>query len=197
MAILPIYVYDQPVLRRKAKTVRAVDETLIKLAEDMFETMHNASGIGLAANQVGVLQRMVVIDITGTEEGKDMKPLVLINPEVIHEDGEVTLEEGCLSLPDLRDEVERPEKITVRFLDLELKPQEMTVDGLLARVFQHEIDHLNGVLFFDHLGAVRRRLLTGRLNKMKRGEVEVGYPVVGALYVPRQPHEAEGRAAEG
>ncbi|HEX9007130.1 MAG TPA: peptide deformylase, partial [Bacteroidota bacterium] len=100
MAILPIYVYDQPVLRRKAKTVRAVDGTLIKLAEDMFETMHNASGIGLAANQVGVPQRMVVIDITGTEEGKDMKPLVLINPEVTHEEGEVTLEEGCLSLPD-------------------------------------------------------------------------------------------------
>ncbi len=196
MAILPIYVFDQPVLRRKAKTVRAVDQSLIRLAEDMFETMHNASGIGLAANQVGVLQRLIVIDVSGTEEGKDMKPLVIINPEIVQEEGEVTLEEGCLSLPELRDEVNRPEKITIRFVDLELKPQEMKVGGLLARVFQHEIDHLNGVLFFDHLGAVRRRLLTGRLNKMRRGEVEVGYPVVGALYVPGQPHEAEDRAAD-
>jgi peptide deformylase len=157
--------------------------------------MHNANGIGLAANQVGSLQRVVVVDISGTDEGKDSKPVVLVNPEVVREEGLVTMEEGCLSLPDLHDEVERAERVTVRFRDLEFKQQEMTVDGILARVFQHEIDHLNGALFFDHLGAVRRRLLNGRLNKLKRGEVEVFYPAVGAIYVAPAPGAQRSRAA--
>ena len=122
MAILPIYIYDQQVLRRRAKTIRQVDEGVIRLAEDMFETMHNANGIGLAANQVGVLQRVVVVDLSGTEEGKGTKPLILLNPEIVAEEEEIAIEEGCLSLPDLRDEVDRPEKVTVRYRDLEFSP---------------------------------------------------------------------------
>ena len=192
MAILPIYIYDQQVLQRRAKTIRQMDEGVIRLAEDMFETMHNANGIGLAANQVGVLQRVVVVDLSGTDEGKGTKPLILLNPEIVGEDGEITIEEGCLSLPDLRDEVDRPEKVTVRYRDLEFKEQRFTADGMLARVCQHEIDHLNGVLFFDRLGAVRRKLLTGRLNRMARGEVEVDYPVVGGIYVPPAPGVVKG-----
>lgn len=196
MPILPIYVYDQPVLRRRAKPVRGIDGALTKLTEDMFETMHGANGIGLAANQVGSLQRIVVVDLSVTEEWKDTKPLILLNPEVVRQEGEVTMEEGCLSLPDIRDEVDRAETITVRFLDLEFRQQELTASGLLARVCMHEIDHLNGVLFFDHLGPLKRKLLNGRLNRLKSGDMEVDYPVVGAIYVPADPAVPKGPPSE-
>lgn len=98
------------------------------------------------------------------------------------------MEEGCLSIPDLREDVERPETIVLRFKDLEFKPQEIRTEGMLARVIQHELDHLNGVLFFDHLNVVRRKLLRGRLNKIKRGEATVTYPAIGAVEVPRDPN---------
>lgn len=178
MAIVPIYLYDQPVLRKKAKPIRAVDEDLVRLAVDMLETMHQANGIGLAANQVGSLYRIIVVDLSGMEDAGDAKPLVLLNPEVVSEAGTWVLEEGCLSIPDIREEVERAEQIRVKFRDLENREQILDADGMLGRVILHEIDHLNGVLFFDHLNAVKRKLLRGRLNKIRRGEVEVHYPVV-------------------
>lgn len=179
MALLPIYTFGQPVLRKKAKAVRDT-EGLAKFAEDMFETMRNANGIGLAANQVGSLQRVIVIDVSEMEEAQESEPLVLINPKVVNELGKSVLEEGCLSIPDVRDEVQRPEQITVRFHDVNLEEQEMEAEGLLARVILHEIDHLNGVLFIDRLSAIKRKLLRGRLNKIQRGEIEVKYPVVTA-----------------
>lgn len=178
MSILPIYVYNQPVLRKKARPVRQRDEALARQAADMLETMHQASGIGLAANQVGSLQRIIVVDLSGMEEYPDARPMAMLNPEVLEEEGRAAMEEGCLSIPDIREEVERAEKIRVRYHDLEFQPQEITAEGLLARVILHEIDHLNGVLFIDRIGAVKRKLLRGRLNKMDRGEVEVHYPVV-------------------
>jgi peptide deformylase len=181
-------VFDQPVLRKKAKPVREVNETLTRFVEDMFETMRGAMGIGLAATQVGSTQRVVTIDISETEEGKGSHPLVLLNPEIVREEGERTMEEGCLSLPDLRDEITRPERVLVTYRDMEFKEQEIFADGMLARVMQHEIDHLNGVLFIDKLGLVRRKLLTGRLNKMRKGQVEANYPTVGAIYVPPDPN---------
>lgn len=195
MAILPIYIYEQPVLRRKAKPVNDVDDALIKLTEDMFETMHNAFGVGLAATQVGSLQRVAVLDVGEEDEGREKKPLIVLNPEIVREDGSVVMEEGCLSLPDLRDDVDRPSRITVRYRDLAFQEQEIFADGLLARALQHEIDHLNGVLFIDHIGLVRRKLMHGRLNKMKRGQSEAPYPVVGGIEVtpdptvPRKPTE--------
>lgn len=190
MSVLPIYTYDQAVLRRKAKPVRRKDEQLTRFVEDMFETMHAANGVGLAANQVGLLQRVVVIDVSGMEETRGVPPLVLINPEVSGEEGAVTMEEGCLSIPEIREEVERPERIILRFKDLEMNDREMEADGFLARVSLHEIDHLNGVLFIDHLNSVKRKLLRGRLNKIRKGEVEVKYPIVSAVpAVPRLDFE--------
>jgi len=177
MAQLPIFIYDDPVLRRKAKPVREVDDDLRKLAVDMMETMRTAHGIGLAANQVGSLQRLIVVDVSGMEDVPDIPPLVMFNPEVLREEGSFIMEEGCLSIPDIREEVERPELIRLRFKDLEFRDHEIEAGGILARVILHEIDHLNGVLFIDRLGAVKRKLLRGRLNKIRRGEYEVSYPV--------------------
>lgn len=185
MAILPVYLYDHPVLRKKAKPIREVDDDLRHQAGDMMETMHRASGIGLAANQVGSLRRIIVVDISGVEDSDPgATPLVMINPEVLDEQGRWVMEEGCLSIPDIREEVERPERIRLRYRDLEFREQNLETDGLQARVILHEIDHLDGVLFFDRIGAVRRKLLRGRLNKVARGECETAYPVVlgdGAL----------------
>jgi len=177
MAQLPIFIYDDPVLRRKAKPVRQVEDDLRTFAADMMETMHFAHGIGLAANQVGSLQRIIVVDVSGMEESPEIPPLIMLNPEVLREEGALIMEEGCLSIPDIREEVERPELIRVRFKDLEFRDHEIEAGGILARVILHEIDHLNGVLFIDRLGAVRRKLLRGRLNKLRRGEYEVNYPV--------------------
>jgi len=186
--VLPIYTYGQPSLRKKAKPVRKVDERLVKFIEDMFDTMHNANGIGLAANQVGSLDRVIVVDISDSEaqDGvqtppEDRKPMVLINPEVISQEGKWSMEEGCLSIPDIRDDVERAEKVRVRYMDLEFKGQELEADGLLGRVLLHEIDHLNGVLFIDHLSYVKQKLLRGRLNRVRKGEMEVNYPVVSEV----------------
>jgi len=149
--------------------------------------MRKANGIGLAANQVGSLQRIVVIDVSGIEGMEGAKPLTLLNPRVVAEDGEVAMEEGCLSLPELRDDVDRPEKVTVEYMDLDLQKQSIAADGIFARVLQHEIDHLNGLLFIDRLGAVRRKLLRGRLNKILKGEVEANYPIVVSSQTP-EPH---------
>jgi peptide deformylase len=178
LAVLPIYVVDQPVLRKKAKPVRSVGEKLATLARDMLETMQKANGIGLAANQVGSLQRIIVVDISGMEETREVPPVVMVNPVVVEEEGRWLMEEGCLSIPDIREEVERAENIKVRFQDLDFTERVIKADGLLGRVILHEIDHLNGILFIDRIGSVKRKLLRGRLNKLRRGDFEVAYPVV-------------------
>ena len=113
VSVLPIYTIDQPVLRKKARAVRKIDESLVTLAADMVETMRKANGIGLAANQVGSLHRIIVVDLSGMEETKDFTPMVLINPEVYHEEGRWVMEEGCLSIPDVREDVERAEEIRI------------------------------------------------------------------------------------
>ncbi len=178
MAILPIYIYDQKILRKRARQVKAVTDDLAMLAANMLETMHKANGIGLAANQVGSLDRIIVVDLSGMEDAKDFVPLIMLNPEVVAEEGKLIMEEGCLSIPGIREEVERADKIRVRYRDLTFAERELEADGMLGRVILHETDHLNGVLFFDRLSAVKRKLLRGRLNKIARGEVEVDYPIV-------------------
>jgi peptide deformylase len=178
VSVLPIYLYEHSLLRKKAKPIKRPDAHVSRIADDMLETMHKASGIGLAANQVGLLQRIIVVDLSGTEEDTEFAPLVLINPEVVEESGRLSMEEGCLSIPDIREEVERPEEIAVRFRNLDFDEQHLETGGLLARVILHEIDHLDGILFVDRIGAVKRKLFRGRLNKLRRGEVEVGYPIV-------------------
>jgi peptide deformylase len=179
VAVLPIYLFGQSVLRKKARPVKGVDADLVKFAGDMVETMGKASGIGLAATQVGDLRRVITIDLSAIEETKDQPPTAMINPEILFEEGEFTMEEGCLSLPGLREEVKRPERIRLRYRDINFLEHEIIAEGTLSRVVQHEIDHLDGVLFVDHLSAVKRKLLRGRLNKMVRGEIEADYPVVG------------------
>jgi peptide deformylase len=155
MAIRPIIVLPDKRLRAVSKPVARIDDEIRTLVADMFETMYDAPGVGLAAIQVGVPKRVATIDATRGEEPK--KPVALINPEIVWASEErVAHEEGCLSIPEYLDEVIRPERVKVRFLDLEGKAQEIDADGLLARVVQHEVDHINGVLFIDHLSKLKR-----------------------------------------
>jgi len=193
MARLPIYLYGSEILRKKAKPIQALDDATIKLMYDMAETMRKANGVGLAATQVGDLRRMLVLDISAiergeTEEGEERperpaqeaKVMVVMNPEVHHEEGSWTAEEGCLSIPDLHAEVKRAEKIRVKFRDANFEEVELDAGGLLARALLHEIDHLNGVMFVDHLSVARRALLRSELRKIKKGEVDTVYPVISA-----------------
>lgn len=176
MAILPIVTYGHPALREEAKPVEA-NEEIRQLVENMFETMKNAQGIGLAGNQVDVLKRIIVIDLSELDDYKDQKPLVLINPEIISQEGEWEMEEGCLSIPIVRDIVTRAEIIRVRYKDIHFEEVELVADNILGRVILHEIDHLNGVLFIDHLPPGRRKFHKGLLLDIKRGELEIPYPV--------------------
>jgi peptide deformylase len=178
LAVLPIYVSEQSTLRKRARAIKQTSEAIRRLGEDMLETMHKANGIGLAANQVGLLQRIIVVDVSEMEEFKTVPPMIMVNPEIIAASGECTMEEGCLSIPEVREEVARPEAIRVRYRDTDFEPYELDATGMLARVIMHEIDHLNGVLFIDHIGGLKRKLLRGRLNKIHRGDIEVSYPIV-------------------
>lgn len=164
MAVLPIVQYPDPVLRRVCDPVEAIDEELRQLVADMVETMHDAPGIGLAAPQVGVSKRLAVIDL-GVGEDED-ELLVLINPEIVDSSGRASDTEGCLSIQDLTERVTRPELVTLRAENLEGEAYEIEADGLLARAIQHELDHLDGVLFIDHLKGLRRERAKRRLKRL-------------------------------
>lgn len=180
MSLLPIYTYGAPILRKKARPLAAAGDDVLRLALDMFETMHKAQGIGLAATQVGSLDRVLVVDLAGMEGYEEFRPLTVINPEIVSREGRSTMEEGCLSIPDVRDEVERAETIVLRYRDASFDQYEMTASGILARVILHEIDHLDGILFIDHLPEARRKAIAADLKRIEKGEVEVGYPIVTA-----------------
>jgi peptide deformylase len=186
MSILPIYTYGTNVLRKKAQAVHRVNDDIIRLVMDMHETMHRSNGIGLAANQVGILHRVVVVDLSDMEEMEEFKPLTMINPEIVSAEGAWTVEEGCLSIPDVRDDVERAETIRARFKDANFKDVEIEATGLVGRVILHEIDHLDGVLFIDRLPKEKKKLHVEELKQIQRGEMEVLYPVITAA-------EARGR----
>jgi peptide deformylase len=164
MALMPILQFPDPRLRKKASAVVRVDEALGRLVDDMFETMYAAPGIGLAATQVDVHQRLLVADVS-TEKNA---PHVLINPEILEKDGVAITEEGCLSVPGYYEEVERANHIKVRFLDRQGEPREEEFEGLLAVCVQHEIDHLNGKLFVDYLSEAKRQRIRKRLMKERR-----------------------------
>ena len=163
MALLDIRVLGDPVLRRETVPVAEVTDELRKLIDDMFETMHAANGIGLAAPQVGRTERVCVIDIG--EEGPG--PLALVNPEIVEESGEVRWEEGCLSIPEIYGEVTRSARVKVRALDRDGQPFEVEGEQLLAVCMQHEIDHLHGKLFIDYLSLLKRRAALAKWEKMK------------------------------
>jgi peptide deformylase len=167
MAVLPILTAPDPVLKSKSKPVAAVDSRIAALMEDMLETMYKAPGIGLAAPQVGVLERVVVMDTGKTEETRN--PIRMANPEIIWaSDADNTYEEGCLSVPEHYSNVVRPAEVKVRYLDETGKPQEIHADGLLATVVQHEMDHLDGILFIDHISALKRNMILRKLLKAKK-----------------------------
>ncbi|MCY3771388.1 MAG: peptide deformylase [Gemmatimonadetes bacterium] len=178
MAVRPIRIYGDPILREKARPVEETTAALRRLAEDMIDTMIEAEGIGLAAPQVGETVRMYVVNLGAIGPGLfrdrggpslegDPDHLVLVNPRVVKREGAQTADEGCLSIPELYEKVTRPEVVRVEAADLDGRPLEIEGSGLLARVLVHEYDHLEGVLFIDHIGKLRQQFIRGKLRKLK------------------------------
>jgi peptide deformylase len=166
VAVLPICKYGEEVLRLPAKPVETIDDELQKLIDDMIDTMYAAPGVGLAANQVGVSKRLMLIDLSvGRRSGECH---VFINPEIIESEGEVTEEEGCLSIPDFVEVVTRPERVKLRYTDRKGREREMWGEGLMARAMCHEIDHLNGTLFVDHLRGLKKDRILKKISKLAK-----------------------------
>ncbi|MDQ0318741.1 peptide deformylase [Pararhizobium capsulatum DSM 1112] len=164
MTIKPLIILPDPVLRELSKPVETVNDDIRRLADDMLDTMYDAPGIGLAAIQIGVPRRILVIDVS--KDGEEKQPLVFINPEIVRSAEERSVyEEGCLSIPDYYAEVERPAEITVNFLDRDGKAHTVEADGLLATCLQHEIDHLNGLLFIDYISKLKREMVIRKFTK--------------------------------
>lgn len=169
MAILEIIRYGNPILREIAPPVESITKKDCELIESMLETMYHNKGVGLAAPQVGVSKRIFVADVKQTEEKGDPHPLIFINPEITAESEEdATFKEGCLSLPDVEGEVYRPVRISIKAYNKNLKPFDIEADKLLARIIQHEIDHLNGILFIDKIGKIKRSLIAGQINQIRK-----------------------------
>jgi len=169
MAVLPILKIPDPVLRKKAKPVERVDAELRRLMDDMLATMYEAPGIGLAAPQVGVLRRLIVMDPAKDEAPKS--PIVMVNPEILERSEEMRVhDEGCLSIPDFTAEIERPAKTRVSYIDPQGNKQEAKLEGIWSTLVQHEIDHLNGVLFIDYLSRLKRDMVVRKFTKQKRTE---------------------------
>ena len=171
MAVRQIRVMGDEILTKKCKPVKEMTGRTMELIEDMFETMYEANGCGLAAPQVGVLKQIVIIDVD------DGNQYVMINPEIIAQEGEQTGYEGCLSLPGIHESVKRGNKIRVKYLDEDLVEHDEIVEGYLARVMQHEFDHLDGKMFIDHLSPLRRQMIKGKLNAMLKGKAHCTYKV--------------------
>jgi peptide deformylase len=172
MALLPIITAPDPRLKIKALPVAAVNDKVRRLMDDMLATMRQAIGVGLAAPQVGVAKRVIVLDVA--REGEQPQPMMLANPEILWRSAELTTgSEGCLSLPEHYAEVTRPEKIRLRYLDYQNEIREIEASGLLATCVQHEIDHLDGVLFVDHISMVKRGMILRKLAKSKRNRTLV------------------------
>jgi peptide deformylase len=168
MSLLEIREYPDPILKQKAKPVEKVDDSIRQLLNDMTETMYAAPGVGLAAPQIGVSLRVIVVDASPRDEGS--KLMKLVNPVITYAEGSVSSEEGCLSIPEITGEVVRAKKISVEALDENGNPLHFTTDTFLARVIQHEIDHLDGTLFIDRLGRLRQDLIKRKLKKRARKE---------------------------
>ena len=169
MAIRPILKLPDPILRKKAKSIERVDADLRRLVDDMLATMYDAPGIGLAAPQIGILRRLIVMDPAKDEAPKT--PVIMVNPEILERSEELRVhDEGCLSIPDFTAEIERPAKTRVSFLDRAGKKQEIELEGIWSTLVQHEIDHLNGVLFIDYLSRLKRDRIVKKFTKAKRAD---------------------------
>lgn len=171
MSILKIFTVPDAVLTEVAQPVNRVDEAVQKQMKDMLETMYDAPGIGLAANQVGMLNRVLVMDLEWKKEGGSENPIFMANPEIIWKSEDMSvMEEGCLSVPDQYAEVVRPAQVRVKYLDYDGKEAELLADGLMSHCVQHEIDHLNGLRFIDHLSKLKRDMMIRKVQKLKRGQ---------------------------
>ncbi len=167
MSVLPLVIAPDPRLEQPSAKVDVVDDSIRKLLNDMLETMYANDGIGLAAVQVGVMKRCIVMDVAVREGGNE--PIKLINPEIISNSDDISVfQEGCLSFPDQYSDVERPEKVTVRYLDENGQEQTLEADGIMATCVQHEIDHINGVVFVDHISRLKRDMIMKKLAKAKK-----------------------------
>lgn len=176
--IYPVIAYGDPVLKRPAEPVAKEHPELQKLIDDMFETMYNANGVGIAAPQIGKSIRLFIVDGSAFEDEPDMENFkqTYINPQLLEADGEPwAYEEGCLSIPNVRQDVNRPERIRIKYFDRDWKAQEDVLEGLKARIVQHEFDHIEGILFTDHLTTFKKRLLKGKLSNISKGKVDVDY----------------------
>jgi peptide deformylase len=165
MAVLEILKFPHPVLRKRAREVKEIDERLHRLAQDMTETTYRAPGVGLAAPQVGVPDRLIVVDLSVGERPDER--IVVVNPEIVCKEGDIRFEEGCLSVPDLRETVTRCQRVVVRGIDLESRPVEVEGEDLMAVALQHEIDHLDGILFLDHLSQLKRSRYVAKQKKAR------------------------------
>jgi peptide deformylase len=172
MAIRHIIIAPDPVLKAKAKPVENIDGGIVRLMDDMLETMYRAPGIGLAAPQIGVLQRVIVVDVADKDEKP--QPFAMANPEILWKSDETSVHnEGCLSLPDHYADVTRPKQVRLRYIDRDGEVRELDADNLLATCVQHEIDHLNGVLFIDHISLLKRNMILRKLQKAKKSQETV------------------------
>lgn len=180
MPILPIYNCFNPILRVKTKEVENIDDNIKQIAKDMLETMYNADGIGLAANQVGLNYSIFTMDAGSKEDDKSKyTPIVLINPKIISSSTELSLyQEGCLSIPKVYEDVERPISIEVEYYDLNMKLVKIEFTELSARIFQHELDHLNGILFFDRISPLKKALMRNKLKMVERNRIETIYDMI-------------------
>src|SRR5690554_99873 len=180
MSILPIVTYNDPILRQKAAPITEFDDALSTLIDDMFDTMYNSEGVGLAAPQIGESIRLFVMDgsVMQEDDEEEFPAMAFINPVIIERKGKrVPLDDGCLSIPNVRDNVFRPETIVVRFRDENFEEQEVEVGGWISRIIQHETDHLDGVLFIDYLSSFRKVLIKKDLEEINLGLAEVEYPI--------------------
>ena len=168
MAIREILKVGHPILAKKAEPVESIDEDIVRLAEDMVATVHAAPGVGLAAPQVGASKRLIVVDLSVGERPEDL--MVLVNPEIVREEGKIICEEGCLSVPDIQEKVARPARVTVKGRDLTDREKVIEAEDLLARVFCHEVDHLDGRLFIDKLSPLKRSLVKKKLRRAAENE---------------------------
>jgi peptide deformylase len=180
MAVLPIYNCFHPVLKKKAEPVKEFNEELANFVEDMFETMYNThNGVGLAANQVGSSRSLFIMDVSDIEEYSSSEPIALINPVIEYfSDEEEEDQEGCLSIPEFYEKVTRPRGVQIKYFDTDMGEHVLEADGFMARVIQHEFDHLNGILFFERLSPIKRALSRGKLNRIEKGETLPDYPMI-------------------
>ncbi len=182
MSIVPITMCGDNILRKKASKIKEIDDNIVGIITDMFETMRNANGVGLAANQIGLDKQIFVVDVSPVEGFEKYKPIAMINPRIISRSDEtISMEEGCLSIPELRAEVIRPKSIFISFFDVNMKEHTIEADELFARVIQHEHDHLQGILFIDYFDDEMKKRYKKHLEKIKKRKLDIDYPISSSL----------------